>query len=112
MAIIYSNSCPLLWKNKRFFGIIFVPGMWESLFSAHLKDTPLKNDSSLPSAVCKLQNQLTKKFQLLGFINRISVATTNSPEFAAFLMDLCNSGPSGYISQIPKVFGLHLSDEA
>ncbi|KAL0236053.1 hypothetical protein GEMRC1_002635 [Eukaryota sp. GEM-RC1] len=27
-------------------------------------------------------------------------------------MDLCNSGPSGLISQVPKVFGLHLSDEA
>ncbi|KAL0229649.1 hypothetical protein GEMRC1_013194 [Eukaryota sp. GEM-RC1] len=27
-------------------------------------------------------------------------------------MDLCNSGHSGFISQIPKVFGLHLSDEA
>ncbi|KAL0241391.1 hypothetical protein GEMRC1_006626 [Eukaryota sp. GEM-RC1] len=75
--------------------------MWESLFPAHLKETPLKNISSLPSA-----------FELLDFNNRISLAKTNSPEFAAFLIDLCNSGPSGFISQIPKVYGLHLSDEA
>ncbi|KAL0249293.1 hypothetical protein GEMRC1_004526 [Eukaryota sp. GEM-RC1] len=40
------------------------------------------------------------------------MAKTNSPEFAAFLIDLCNSGPSEFISQIPKVYGLHLSDEA
>ncbi|KAL0239454.1 hypothetical protein GEMRC1_009562 [Eukaryota sp. GEM-RC1] len=88
------------------------PEMWESLFPAHLKETPLRNNSSLPSAVCKLQNKLTKEFELLDFNNRISLAKTNSPKFAAFLIDLCNSGPSVYISQIPKVFGLHLSDEA
>ncbi|KAL0237797.1 hypothetical protein GEMRC1_012271 [Eukaryota sp. GEM-RC1] len=75
--------------------------MWESLFPAHLKEIPLKNISSIPSA-----------FELLDFNNRISLAKTNSPEFAAFLIDLCNSGPSGFISQISKVYGLHLSDEA
>ncbi|KAL0236173.1 hypothetical protein GEMRC1_002755 [Eukaryota sp. GEM-RC1] len=76
--------------------------MWESLFPAHLKETPLNNISSLPFA----------EFELLDFNNRISLAKTNIPEFAAFLMDLCNSGPFGSISQIPKVYGLHLSDEA
>ncbi|KAL0233130.1 hypothetical protein GEMRC1_011875 [Eukaryota sp. GEM-RC1] len=88
------------------------PEMWESLFPVHLKDTPLKNISSLPSAVCKLQNKLTKEFELLDFNNCISLAKTNGPKFAAFLIDLCNSGPSGFISQIPKMFELHLSNEA
>ncbi|KAL0246683.1 hypothetical protein GEMRC1_007894 [Eukaryota sp. GEM-RC1] len=72
---------------------IFVPCSFEG--------DSFKNISSLPSA-----------FELLDFNNRISLAKTNSPEFAAFLIDLCNSGPSGFISQIPKVYGLHLSDEA
>ncbi|KAL0241696.1 hypothetical protein GEMRC1_006931 [Eukaryota sp. GEM-RC1] len=58
--------------------------MWESLFPVHLKETPLNNISSLPSAVCKLQNKLTKEFELLDFNNRISLAKANSAEFAAF----------------------------
>ncbi|KAL0239412.1 hypothetical protein GEMRC1_009520 [Eukaryota sp. GEM-RC1] len=36
----------------------------------------------------------------------------NCPEFAAFSIDLCNSGTPGFVAQIPKVYGLHQSDEA
>ncbi|KAL0239907.1 hypothetical protein GEMRC1_010015 [Eukaryota sp. GEM-RC1] len=98
--LLNSSNCRWIQSAKDLLSSLS-PEMWESLFPAHLKETPLKNISSLPSA-----------FELLDFNNRISLAKTNSPEFAAFLIDLCNSGPSGFISQIPKVYGLHLSDEA
>ncbi|KAL0246886.1 hypothetical protein GEMRC1_008092 [Eukaryota sp. GEM-RC1] len=109
--LLNSSNCRWIQSANDLVSTLF-PDMGESLFPDHLRETPLKNISSLPSDVSKLQNKLTKEFELMDFNNRISLAKTNSHEFAAFLMDLCNNRPSGFISQIPKVFGLHLSDEA
>ncbi|KAL0242694.1 hypothetical protein GEMRC1_005257 [Eukaryota sp. GEM-RC1] len=81
--LLTSSNCRWIQSAKDLVSSLS-PEMWESLFPAHLKDTPLKNISSLPSAVCKLQNYLTKEFKLLDFNNRISLAKTNSSEFAAF----------------------------
>ncbi|KAL0229068.1 hypothetical protein GEMRC1_013688 [Eukaryota sp. GEM-RC1] len=109
--LLNSSNCRWIQSSKDLVSSLSLE-MWESLFPAHLKETPLTNISSLPSAVCKLQNILTKKYELLDYNNRISLSKTNSPELAVFFIDLWNSGPSGFISQIAKVYGLHLSDEA
>ncbi|KAL0244239.1 hypothetical protein GEMRC1_008324 [Eukaryota sp. GEM-RC1] len=83
LYLLNSSNCYWIQSAKDLVSSLS-PEMWESLFPAHLKETPLKNISSLPSAVCKLQNTLTKEFELLDFNNRISLAKTNSHEFAAF----------------------------
>ncbi|KAL0244623.1 hypothetical protein GEMRC1_008705 [Eukaryota sp. GEM-RC1] len=51
-----------------------------------------------------------KAFENLDFENRFSVTKINNPVYAAFLNDIKNSTCS--ITQQPRPFGLHLSDEA
>ncbi|KAL0243368.1 hypothetical protein GEMRC1_005929 [Eukaryota sp. GEM-RC1] len=88
------------------------PEMWESLFPAHLKETPLKmfHLYCLLYVNCKLTGQGSLNSWTLIII--LAWLKLIVPSSLLFLFDLCKSGPSGFISQIPMVFGLHLSDEA
>ncbi|KAL0233188.1 hypothetical protein GEMRC1_011933 [Eukaryota sp. GEM-RC1] len=84
--------------------------IWNSCFPSHLPSIPEKSPLSLPLCVVKLQNKHLKAFENLDFENRFSITKINNPVFAAFLNDIKNS--TCLITQQPRRFGLHLSDEA
>ncbi|KAL0248906.1 hypothetical protein GEMRC1_004140 [Eukaryota sp. GEM-RC1] len=84
--------------------------IWNSCFTSHLPSVPEKCPLSLPLCVVKLQNKLLKAFENLDFENRFCVTKMNNPVFAAFFNDIKNS--TCLITQQPRPFGLHLSDEA
>ncbi|KAL0213874.1 hypothetical protein P9112_006058 [Eukaryota sp. TZLM1-RC] len=65
--------------------------------------------SNLHLAVVKLQKCVLTGFEEMDFSKRLSVTKINNPVFAAFLSNIQNC--TSLISQQPRPFGLHLTNE-
>ncbi|KAL0205206.1 hypothetical protein P9112_000513 [Eukaryota sp. TZLM1-RC] len=84
--------------------------VWNRCFPSSLPSVPLRSLTNLHLAVVKLQKFVLNDFEDLDFSKRLSVTKINNPVFAAFLSDIQNC--TSLISQQPRPFGLHLTNEA
>ncbi|KAL0209950.1 hypothetical protein P9112_010034 [Eukaryota sp. TZLM1-RC] len=84
--------------------------VWNKCFTSSLLSVPSRFLSNLHRAVVKLQKSVLIGFEDLDFSKRFSVTKINNPVFAAFLSDIQNC--TSLISQQPRPFGLHLTNEA
>ncbi|KAL0213931.1 hypothetical protein P9112_006115 [Eukaryota sp. TZLM1-RC] len=84
--------------------------VWNKCFPSSLPSVPSRSLTNLHLAVVKLQKSVLTRFENLDFSKRLSVTKINNPVFAAFLSDIQNC--TSLISQQPRPFGLHLTNEA
>ncbi|KAL0205118.1 hypothetical protein P9112_000425 [Eukaryota sp. TZLM1-RC] len=84
--------------------------IWNRSFPSSLPAVPSRSFTNLHLAVVKLQKSVLIGFEDLDFSKRLSVTKINNPVFAAFLADIQNC--TSLISQQPRPFGLHLTNEA
>ncbi|KAL0207401.1 hypothetical protein P9112_012029 [Eukaryota sp. TZLM1-RC] len=84
--------------------------IWNRSFPSSLPAVPSRSFTNLHLAVVKLQKSVPIGFEDLDFSKRLSVTKINNPVFAAFLSDIQNC--ISLISQQPRPFGLHLTNEA
>ncbi|KAL0223287.1 hypothetical protein P9112_002677 [Eukaryota sp. TZLM1-RC] len=84
--------------------------IWNWSFPSSLPAVPSRSFTNLHLAVVKLQKSVLIGFEDLDFSKRLSVTKINNPVFAAFLSDIQNC--TSLISQQPRPFGLHLTNEA
>ncbi|KAL0225952.1 hypothetical protein P9112_013276 [Eukaryota sp. TZLM1-RC] len=84
--------------------------IWNRSFPSSLPAVPSRSFTNLHLAVVKLQKSVPIGFEDLDFSKRLSVTKINNPVFAAFLSDMQNC--TSLISQQPRPFGLHLTNEA
>ncbi|KAL0213913.1 hypothetical protein P9112_006097 [Eukaryota sp. TZLM1-RC] len=84
--------------------------IWNRSFPSSLPAVPSRSFTNLHLAVVKLQKSVLIGFEDLDFSKRLSVTKINNPVFAAFLSDIQNC--TSLISQQPRPFGLHLTNEA
>ncbi|KAL0204714.1 hypothetical protein P9112_000021 [Eukaryota sp. TZLM1-RC] len=84
--------------------------VWNRSFPSSLPAVPLRSFTNLHLAVVKRQKSVLIGFEDLDFSKRLSVTKINNPVFAAFLSDIQNC--TSLISQQPRPFGLHLTNEA
>ncbi|KAL0206012.1 hypothetical protein P9112_001319 [Eukaryota sp. TZLM1-RC] len=83
---------------------------WNRSFPSSLPAVPSRSFTNLHLAVVKLQKSVLIVFEDLDFSKRLSVTKINNPVFAAFVSDIQNC--TSLISQQPRPFGLHLTNEA
>ncbi|KAL0216455.1 hypothetical protein P9112_008639 [Eukaryota sp. TZLM1-RC] len=84
--------------------------VWNKCFPFSLPSVPSRSLTNLHLAVVKLQKSVLIGFEDLDFSKRLSVTKINNSVFAAFLSDIQNC--TSLISQQPRPFGLHLTNEA
>ncbi|KAL0219447.1 hypothetical protein P9112_005100 [Eukaryota sp. TZLM1-RC] len=84
--------------------------VWNRSFPSSLPAVPSRSFTNLHLAVVKLQKFVLICFEDLHFSKRLSVTKINNPVFGAFLSDIQNC--TSLISQQPRPFGLHLTNEA
>ncbi|KAL0218920.1 hypothetical protein P9112_004573 [Eukaryota sp. TZLM1-RC] len=84
--------------------------VWNKCFPSSLPSVPSRSFTNLHLAVVKLQKSVLIGFEDLDFSERLSVTKINNLVFAAFLSDIQNC--TSLISQQPRPFGLHLTNEA
>ncbi|KAL0207391.1 hypothetical protein P9112_012019 [Eukaryota sp. TZLM1-RC] len=84
--------------------------VWNKCFPSSLHSVPPRFLSNLHLAVAKLQKSVLIGFENLYFFKRLSVTEINNSVFAAILSDIQNC--TSLISQQPRQFGLHLTNEA
>ncbi|KAL0220574.1 hypothetical protein RCL1_000428 [Eukaryota sp. TZLM3-RCL] len=73
-------------------------------------EIPARELISLKFAFKKLQNRLVKTFEEMDYSVRLSLAKTNNPSSANFLIDVKDSSATVLFTQIPQVYGLLLND--
>ncbi|KAL0205977.1 hypothetical protein P9112_001284 [Eukaryota sp. TZLM1-RC] len=84
--------------------------VWNRSIPSSLPAVPSRSFTNLHLAVVKIQKSVLMGFEDLDFSKRLSVTKINNPVFAAFLSDIQNC--TSLISQQPRPFGLHLTNEA
>ncbi|KAL0208396.1 hypothetical protein P9112_010983 [Eukaryota sp. TZLM1-RC] len=104
-----NESHPLLILLENMVQELPVDG-WNKCFPSILPSVPSRSFTNLHLAVVNLQKSVLIGFKNPDFSKQLGVTKINNPVFAAFLSDIQNC--TSLISQQPRPFGLHLTNEA
>ncbi|KAL0222909.1 hypothetical protein P9112_002299 [Eukaryota sp. TZLM1-RC] len=88
------------------------PQIWTKCFPQSIQEIPNRSLFNLQFCCKKLQQNLSKIFEILDFDVRLGLAKKKNPAFAILLQDMCDSTSSALVTTIPQVYGTLLTDSA
>ncbi|KAL0214316.1 hypothetical protein P9112_006500 [Eukaryota sp. TZLM1-RC] len=88
------------------------PQIWTKCFPQSIQEIPNRSLFNLQFCCKKLQQRLSKIFEIVDSDVRLGLAKKKNPAFANLLQDMCDSTSSVLVTTIPQVYGTLLSDSA